>query len=164
MRYSNNTFKQDNEFGKIGEALFEQYAKSLGWEIVNTSQDKRFQDISVDYVVRNRKGKVSKIEVKYDRQISKYGNLCCEHMTNVEKNIKGWLTKSDNDNVIWYIDSESGMAHIVSAGGLKRYIDKYDKRLTRIDDYKNNKTVMAWLVNLEDYKAKGYQVISVMLG
>jgi hypothetical protein len=115
--------KQYN-FGKEGEALAMEFYSNAGCAIEDVSDDAAYQKQDIDFIAY-RGNKKALIEVKYDRVISRTGNLFLEINTDKgESNSPGWF-KYSNADILFYIDSKNAIGIEIKLEELRNYVDEH---------------------------------------
>lgn len=157
-----NNFKEQNRVGKAGEAEFIKFAESMNWVVEDVSDNPDYQKVDTDFIVTNKKGESKLVEVKWDKRIAETGNMFCETISHCYYANKGWLHFSDADEV-WYGCATTRTFYVVKLDDLREYVKKYKPYQVVFNDYENNKKVKGALVNLFDFKEKGYKVATIIL-
>lgn len=141
----NNGFDKQNDIGKIGEQMVTDFFESHGEKVIDVSGDMRYQQIDVDFVIRN-----TKIEVKTDLKMLKTGNIFLEFSKDRKTgNYPSWFYKSKAD-VIIFIDTNQRVMRVYRYSELKQISDTYPMR--QYKDYVDGCITYFKAVKYEDTK------------
>lgn len=95
-------FKKSIVVGAEGETLIKNWLHQNPkvTDVVDVSEDKKYQNQDIDFVVHTSDGGSFTVELKTDTYTS--GNIFFETMSNVEHNVKGCMYKSQADFLLYY--------------------------------------------------------------
>ena len=148
-------FDESKKFGKIGEQKAKKYLTNNGWIVNDLSESPDYWDKDVDFEI-SRDSERFLVEVKWERGISKYGNLFAEIYANRDKNTAGWLNKCQAQ-IMFYGDSVNEVFYVFSLKDLKKYVfahkDELEQGKSKDYDKDGNfiKLSVGYLVPLEDF-------------
>ena len=130
-------FREDLEFGKIGENKTVKYLKSQDWiyEIEDVREDKFWQKHDVDFKITDIYSNIFKIEVKTDRQAHISKNVVFEVTSNKKYGTQGCFIKCKAE-VMFYYFSEVDELYYIYVNMLKDYVEenKNNLRLVSMGD------------------------------
>lgn len=114
--------------GTQGELLFQQIMESRNYTVANVSNDERYWDKDIDFIVTSSASGLTKtFEVKWDSRINKTGNLYLEIANIHSKGGKGWFEFCQADYLA-YGDASNGTFYIVSLLELRERVKKLQPR------------------------------------
>ena len=114
--------------GTQGELLFQQIMESRNYTVANVSNDERYWDKDIDFIVTSpTSGLTKSFEVKWDSKINKTGNLYLEIANIHSKGGKGWYEFCQADYLA-YGDASNGTFYIVSLLELRERVKKLQPR------------------------------------
>lgn len=152
-----STWTQQYNFGKKGEILAANLYENAGCTIEDVSDDVEYQKQDIDFIVHYNE-RSAKVEVKYDRVISRTGNLFLE--INTDKGVTdtlGWF-KYSNADILFYIDSKNAIGIEIKMKELREYVEENAgciKTRTLTDDFGGfSKTREGYCLPLEKIKDK----------
>lgn len=98
-------FTKDLEIGKNGEEETLKILNNLPKinTILDVRNDKLFQDLDIDFLIKDIKNNILKIEVKTDTQADYTNNLFYETISNIKYNTIGCFKKTKSDIIFYYI-------------------------------------------------------------
>lgn len=114
--------------GTQGELLFQQIMESRNYTVANVSNDERYWDKDIDFIVTSSASGLTKtFEVKWDSRINKTGNLYLEIANIHSKGGKGWFEFCQADYLA-YGDAANGTFYIISLLELRERVKKLQPR------------------------------------
>ena len=101
MAYVHN-FHQSMKIGQLGETRIFEYLESRDdvESVIDVTDQRHFQKIDVDYLVKTTDGKEYKVEVKTDTY--KSGNIYYETISSKESDTIGCFNKTEADFLMYY--------------------------------------------------------------
>lgn len=95
-------FAESSRIGKMGEVLFlKEMERFPMLSIQDTTQLEEFQNLDVDFVVKNTQTQTTTlVEIKCDTY-RKSGNFFIEEFSDLEHRYPGWLKKSNADIIVY---------------------------------------------------------------
>lgn len=148
-----NGFEQMNMIGKIGEKDFIDYCRTQGFDIVDVSDDKKYQKIDVDFLVNG-----FYTELKTDNLIHKTNNFPIELIIHRKTGDRqGWYYYCQAKYVIRY-SKQIKRLYILYFDKCKDYILKNCKQRKWFDKADNNYTT-GILLNVDEMVKLGYMRI-----
>ena len=125
-----NDFYNDIRRGKIGETLFANAYAAAGNIVEDVSNLIDYRRRDIDFIVSNKRGQTTTIEIKTDEASEYTGNVFVEYAnTNNEKhNYLGWLMYCEAE-YIGFIQPHNKKAMIVSFDELKQNIKENSYRI-----------------------------------
>lgn len=104
-------FTKDLEIGKNGEEETLKILNNLPKinTILDVRNDKLFQDLDIDFLIKDIKNNILKIEVKTDTQADYTNNLFYETISNIKYNTIGCFKKTKSDIIFYYIANGNKM-------------------------------------------------------
>lgn len=135
-------FKTDILRGEVGEKLVSEYLESLNdtIEIIDTTKIKEYQDVDIDFIVRNKFITYS-VEVKYDSVMHISNNFPYEYYS--DKRIKsiGCMEKT-KANIIFFLSDNTYDCYIIDTNSLKAFVSN---QLKLQNNQKNiGKKILEW--------------------
>lgn len=107
--------------GDIGEQLTQAFYNANGVELTDVSGDAYYQSKDIDFLSSDG----TSIEVKYDRVISRTGNLFLETNTDAGcSNTPGWFIYSEA-TYLFYIDGVNSKAYEINLSELRKFVRGY---------------------------------------
>lgn len=114
--------------GTQGELLFQQIMESRNYTVANVSNDERYWDKDIDFIVTSSASGLTKsFEVKWDSRINKTGNLYLEIANINSKGGKGWFEFCQADYLA-YGDATNGTFYIIPLLELRERVKKLQPR------------------------------------
>lgn len=155
-------FKTDLKRGKVGEDAFVRVAENIGWVVHDKSDDPKYWEQDVDFIITDRNGKDRKCEVKWDFRINQTNNFFIETVSSVRIMSKGWIYKTQAD-AIFYGDAIGGVFYLFKPKEMIDYCNKYKPRSIDWYNKETGTTVRGFLVNFHDYSKKGYTFLTTTI-
>ena len=123
------TFKEDLERAKPYETAIMQYANHLEdvKEIIDVREDKKYQDLDIDFIILYTDGGFNRIEIKADFFTT--NNFFLEVVSNKIYHTQGCLLKSQSE-YIWYVFINLNELYIINTKKLKNWLYNTKVELT----------------------------------
>ena len=130
MATTTHNFSDDNAIGKRGEEIFRKCLDRWNCKYTDVSDDKRYQEQDIDFIVESRKtpGKTVAVEVKNDQRIAETGNIFFETMSNVDYSTEGCFKKSKAELMAIVSESER-LIYFVGTEILRKFVDENSRTL-----------------------------------
>ena len=125
-----NDFYNDIRRGKIGETLFANAYAAAGNIVEDVSNLIDYRRRDIDFIVSNKRGQTTTIEIKTDEASEYTGNVFIEYANSNNKNHNylGWLMYCEAE-YIGFIQPHNKKAMIVSFDELKQNIQENSYRI-----------------------------------
>lgn len=125
-------FAESLAMASIGEFAVWNYFNSLKTvkEILDVRDDKRFQQMDVDFLLLDVNRQVSWIEVKTDFRADKTGNFVYE--TSTSGNI-GCFEKTRADVIAYYVPSSNNL-YLLNVSALRNYVRTHELKTVKMGD------------------------------
>lgn len=119
-----SNFYNDLAIGKRGESLVAAALAARGHIVEDKSEDKAYQFNDIDFLLINKAGQQTTLEVKNDLASERTGNLFIETYNeyNRSHSYKGWFFYC-GATYICFIQEHSGKAHIIAFDDLRQAIE-----------------------------------------
>lgn len=153
-------FNEDLRKAEKSEMKFYNWAIAKGLEVKDVRHDVEWQKKDVDYLVNVKEdNRIAKIEIKSDKGVYQYGNLCIELKSNRYINSDGWWehTKDNSDWLLFYME-QIDKYYKIRTKDIKKYIEEKD-----FDRYRNVFNSYCGFINLNNFaKWKGVELNSLL--
>lgn len=125
-----NDFYNDIRRGKVGEKLFADAYAAAGKKVEDVSNLIDYRRRDIDFIVSNKRGQTTTIEIKTDEASEYTGNVFVEYanINNKSHNYLGWLMYCEAE-YIGFIQPNNKKAMIVSLDELKKNIQENNYRI-----------------------------------
>lgn len=148
-------FIEMNEPRNAGEWELKQHFRNKGATVIDVSDNPSYWSQDIDLLV-NDDGNEFSVEVKWDKVISKSGNLYLEILTDIDKNKAGWF-QICNADFLYYGDSKNKLYYIFEMAQLRQFVNENKQNLEQrcaADFFKGvlTKRSIGYLVPLEKVK------------
>lgn len=134
MAYSAETTFQDSiEIGQAGERLVRDYYLSLGYSVVDLTEDENWQAVDVDFQLTTPDGTQLLADVKTDTESWDTKNILLElrmHRLRTGQTAEGWYTDSAMD-LLLYLCAGTGRLFEIDFDCLRRLVNEGMGRFTR---------------------------------
>ena len=107
-------FYNDLERGRTGEKRVEAALVARGHKVENVSAIPAYQIDDIDFILTDKSGRTTTLEVKNDQRSNQTGNIFVEetNYNNVRRNNRGWMYYSQAVYFA-FVQDEKGVAHII---------------------------------------------------
>lgn len=124
-----NDFYNDVRRGKVGETLFSNAYARAGRKVEDVSDIYEYRRRDIDFIVSNKRGQTTTIEIKTDEASEYTGNVFIEYgnINNKTHNYLGWLMYCEAE-YIGFVQPHNKKAMIVSFEELKQNIKENSYR------------------------------------
>lgn len=125
-----NDFYNDVRRGKVGEKLFYDAYARAGHKVEDVSDNLDYRRRDIDFIVSNKRGQTTTIEIKTDEASEYTGNVFVEYFNsnNESRDYLGWLMYCEAE-YIGFIQPNNKKAMIVSFDELKKNIQENSYRI-----------------------------------
>lgn len=114
-------FQEDLKKAEVSEMKFYEYCVEQGFSVQDVRYDKQYQDVDVDFLVKNNHDKWIEIEIKSDDGIAKYGNILLEEISNRYINSDGWWRKTQAKLLLFYMP-QKGYYYKIKTKDIKEFL------------------------------------------
>lgn len=111
-----------------GEWQLKQHFRRLGATVTDVSDNPSYWKKDIDLLVE-QDGKNFSVEVKWDRVISRTGNLFIEMLSDIDRNKAGWFMFCEAD-YLYYGDAVNKKYYIFDFPKLKKYVLENKQKFT----------------------------------
>lgn len=124
-----NDFYNDVGRGKVGEKLFSNAYARAGHKVEDVSDIYEYRRRDIDFIVSNKRGQTTTIEIKTDEASEYTGNVFIEYgnINNKTHNYLGWLMYCEAE-YIGFVQPHNKKVMIVSFEELKQNIKENSYR------------------------------------
>lgn len=124
-----NDFYNDVRRGKVGERLFADAYARAGHKVEDVSNITDYRRRDIDFIVSNKSGQTTTIEIKTDEASEYTGNVFVEYFNsnNESRDYLGWLMYCEAE-YIGFVQPHNKKAMIVSFDELKQNIKENSYR------------------------------------
>lgn len=124
-----DNFYSDLNRGKVGEALAAKALVARGHKVIDVSDNWDYRRKDIDFVLTNKQGQTTTLEVKTDAASENTGNVFIEYgnINNKTHNYLGWLMYCEAE-YIGFVQPHNKKAMIVSFDELKQNIKENSYR------------------------------------
>ena len=124
-----NDFYNDIRRGKVGEKLFADAYAAAGNKVEDVSDNIDYRRRDIDFIVSNKRGQQTTIEIKTDEASEYTGNVFVEYANNNNKShdYLGWLMYCEAE-YIGFVQPHNRRALIVSFAELSTHIKENSYR------------------------------------
>ena len=125
-----DNFYSDLNRGKQGEILAAKALEGRGHKVIDVSNDWKYRRKDIDFILTNKQGQTTTIEIKTDAASEYTGNVFIEYTNtnNEQHNYLGWLMYCEAE-YIGFIQPNNKKAMIVSLDELKKNIQENSYRI-----------------------------------
>lgn len=142
------TFNEMKEVGLFGEYIVEKELTARGWYVHNVSCEYEYQKKDIDIVAI--KGDIkAEIEIKYDREMHKTGNLFIEIYQDLATERKGWYYYSEAE-FLFYINETNGISYCFRMDDIRAYCELHREEVKTGVMHEDKLTRVGILLPLKD--------------
>ena len=125
-----DNFYSDLNRGKQGEVLAAKALAERGHKVIDVSDDWDYRRKDIDFILTNKQGQTTTLEIKTDAASENTGNVFIEYANsnNEKHNYLGWLMYCEAE-YIGFIQPNNKKAMIVSFDELKQNIKENSYRI-----------------------------------
>ena len=125
-----HNFNESINIGNYGEQIIKYYFENNPniADVIDVSQDKRYQDKDIDFLVKLKSGENISIELKTDTYDT--GNIFYESISNEEHNVLGCMIKSRAKCLFYYFIKTKEL-YIIDFKSYKEWVNKNSKRFIK---------------------------------
>lgn len=119
-----NDFNKDLQIGRKGEQMVAAALRNRGHKVEDVSFNPSYQYKDIDFVLTDKSGRTTTLEVKNDLTSNYTNNVFIEMLNynNVSRKYKGWYYYCEA-SFLCFVQSEKGTAHIVSHSDLDNLLN-----------------------------------------
>lgn len=127
-----NSFYKDLDKGRKGEQLVAAALQRKGHRVQDVSLNPSYQYKDIDFVLTDKNGRTTTLEVKNDLTSNYTNNFFIEtdNYNNVSRKFQGWYYYCEA-SFLCFVQSEKGLAHIVSHSDLDSLLNSKTYRTAR---------------------------------
>lgn len=125
-----NDFYNDVRRGKVGETLFANAYAAAGNKVEDVSDNIDYRRRDIDFIVSNKSGQKTTIEIKTEEASEYTGNVFIEYYNtnNVKRGLDGWFKYCEAE-YIGFVQPHNKRVFIVSLDDLKKNIENNKYRI-----------------------------------
>lgn len=174
---STKNFYRQLKLSKAAVEELARYYRDAGISVADTQNDPKYRDKDIDLIIKGKPKKfvevkcdfkmeelMQRIEDKTSQNIKDNLNLYIEDISCLETGSKGWLKKSEADD-IYYVHYRKGHlnpCHIFDLSELREWIKNNNPRITTHPDDADGKTKQAYLIPIAQIeRLKSYRRINL---
>ena len=139
-----NNFEFDKARGKRGEQIVYDYYNRIGYNIIDVSEDKEYQQQDIDFLIDG-----IGYEVKTQTCTYKENTICIELTANVERKYNGWFYTTS----AWYlvfVDKVNSVLYKIRTEDLREYYYKNKQTITTRQQHNAYKTSVIAFIPIEE--------------
>lgn len=151
------SFADSIKYGNLGELIVIDYFvhhKGIK-EVFDVRDDKRFQNMDVDFLLMNLDRSVTWLEVKTDFRADETGNFVYECISSKYQNSIGCFEKTQSDIIGYYVPN-SGKLYLINTNALKNYVRTHSLKEIQMGD-----NALGYLLEIGDLERTGVIVQEV---
>lgn len=125
-----HNFNKSINVGDYGEQIIKSYFKTNPnvANVTDVSQDKKYQDADIDFLVELKNGENISVELKTDTYDT--GNIFYEAISNKEYNVLGCMIKSKAKCLFYYFIKTKEL-YIIDFKAYKKWVNKNNARFAK---------------------------------
>lgn len=112
-------FKDSIKFGKYGEDIVINYIKNLKYDVIDVSNDKKYQNMDIDILLKTKDNTYIGVEVKTDSYDT--GNIFFEIVSSTYPFNEGCMFKTRSD-FIFYFFTKTKELYILNTSKYRKFV------------------------------------------
>lgn len=140
-----NNFVFDKAKGKRGEQIVYDYYNSIGYNIIDVSGDKEYQQQDIDFLIDGIGYEVKTQNCIYENKI------CIELTANVERNYNGWFYTTAAQYLV-FVDKVNSVLYKIRTEDLREYYYKNKQNIAERKQDNAYKTSIIAFIPIEELK------------
>ena len=140
-----NNFVFDKAKGKRGEQIVYDYYNSIGYNIIDVSGDKEYQQQDIDFLIDGIGYEVKTQNCIYENKI------CIELTANVERNYNGWFYTTAAQFLV-FVDKVNSVLYKIRTEDLREYYYKNKQNIAERKQDNAYKTSIIAFIPIEELK------------